>query len=272
MNKTLNVVAMLILCSVCSGAFGDSPKSPAVPKDETRFAEEFLTQLRKKNYPYVKSLLGEDLSREMSDDELDKIADYFRKGDLISTEFIGSKARTWKGVLHKGYSFEYRFTDGWNLASVVITKKGDEIQVSGMHVYQTPATRSEINSFSLSGKSARHYGILALAVGAPIFILITLVYCIKTPIKKGKWLWVIFILVGIGAIRINWTTGDCAFNLVNVQLLGAGIVTVGANAPWVLTASFPLGAVMFWCKRRKLIESAVADQPMPQTPDGAGDP
>ena len=263
---------MLIVCGMCSGALGDLYESSLVPKDEARFAEEYLAQLRKKNYTYVKSVLGKKLSAQANDEGLDKLVGYFRKGELISTELIGSQVREFPVAWQGAFTFEYQFTDGWNLASAVLMKDGDKIQVAGLSVYQTRGSQKEMNRFTISGKSTMQYVVLTLSLAVPIFILITLVYCIKTPIKKRKWLWVIFILVGVGAFRINWTTGAYAFQIMNVQLLGAGILAAGEYAPWIIKASFPLGAIVFWCKRRKLIEPAIANQRMHQTPDGAGDP
>ena len=37
--------------------------------------------------------------------------------------------------------------------------------------------------------------------------LYALVLCIRTRNVKSKWLWILFILVGFGAVQANWTTG-----------------------------------------------------------------
>ncbi len=87
----------------------------------------------------------------------------------------------------------------------------------------------------------------------PLFILATLVECVRTPIPRRKWLWVLFILLGFGSIQLNWTTADYAIQAFHVNLLGAGAVASGRYAPWVLSFGIPLGAITFWSRRKEFL-------------------
>lgn len=131
--------------------------------------------------------------------------------------------------------------------------------VIGFNIYRTEASQKELNKFKLADKSALHYIILLLSCIVSIFILVSLVYCIKTPIQKRKWLWVLFILGGIGAISINWSTGEFGFKIIQYQFFGATAIASSEYAPWIITASFPLGAIVFWFKRKSFIEQGKAN-------------
>jgi hypothetical protein len=69
---------------------------------------------------------------------------------------------------------------------------------------------------------------------------------------KKKWLWLIFIVVGIGKLFVNWTTGQVFFTPLAIQLPPAG-----ANAqlygPWLVYVSIPLGAIIFLIMRKRFV-------------------
>ena len=126
-------------------------------------------------------------------------------------------------------------------------------EIFGMHVYN-PMDRplEEINRFSLEGKGTVHYLFLFACLAVPFFILFTLVVAIRTRFNKRKWAWILFILVGFVQFSINWTTGQIGVKPLSFQLFGAGALSASVFAPWILSVSLPIGAVLFWIKREGL--------------------
>ena len=239
-----------------------------VPKEEAKMAEDYLTKLREKDFEYIKSKLSDELKPQVTDALLIQLADYFKDGELLSTEIIGSQVNVFNGVWQGNFSFEYHFSGGWNLANAAFRKMGDKYEVIGLNVYQTEMSQKEFHAFNLYNKSLLHYLVLVMAFAVPAFILISTYFCIRTPIPKRKWLWVIFILLGVSAIQINWTTGQYAIQLISVHLLGATAGAASPHAPWVISASLPLGAILFWFKRKRFIQlSKEANNSF--NPDGA---
>ncbi len=228
-----------------------------IPEEESKWAEEYLEKLRERDFEYVKDKLSDEIRSQVTDELLVKMADYFRSGELVSTEIIGSQVHVFNGVWQGNFSFEYHFSNGWNLGNAVLRKIDGKYEVIGINVYQTEMSQKEIHAFNLSNKSILHYIILVLAVLVPIFIIVSTVVCIRTPIPKRKWLWVVFVLLGVSAIQINWTTGQYAIQLVNVNLLGSAAASISPHAAWVISASIPLGAIMFWFKRKKFLELSI---------------
>jgi len=227
-----------------------------IPKEESSFAEDYLSKLRSRDFTYVKSILSPEIEVQVTDELLEEMAAYFKQGEPLSVKIVGSQVNVFNGQWTGNFTFEYEFESGWNLANTALKKTDGGYQVIGLNVYQTEASQQELNAFGLSSKSGIQYFVLFAAVLVPLFILFTLIVCVRTPIERKKWLWIIFILLGFGAVQVNWTNGAYAFQLLSVHLFGASATAAGLAAPWIISASFPLGAIVFWLRRKTLIERA----------------
>lgn len=262
-----NIVTILAITAFPLFANADLSENVLVPKEESAFAKDYLEKIREKDFHYVMNHIDPELVDQIDDQKLNEVSDYFPSGDLISTELIGSQVNTFNSTWQGNFSFEYQFKDGWALANVVM-KRVETLPttVIGFNVYRTEGSQKILNKFVLTGKSILHYVVLLMACVVPIFILVTLVFCIKTPIDKRKWLWVLFVQGGIGTISVNWTTGAYDFKIIQFQLFGAGAVAASEYAPWIITAGFPLGAIIFWFKRKSFIEQGKANKASHATP------
>ena len=86
------------------------------------------------------------------------------------------------------------------------------------------------------------YAILCAAIGAALISLYALVLCIRTKLPGRKWPWVVFILLGIGKVWVNWKTGEQGVTPLSVQLFSASSFSA---MYWIVSASVPLGALAF---------------------------
>jgi len=154
------------------------------------------------------------------------------------------------------YRVTHQFRSGprWIVVNVTWRENPNLPRVlTGIQV--TPLDRSlqEINAFSLRRvRPARYYVVLAAAILVPLFILVTLIVCLRTKFPRRKWLWIVFILVGFGQYSFNWTNGSTGWNVLHLQLFGAGAAAASMYAPWIISVSLPVGAVAFWIKRRRM--------------------
>ncbi|MFA4892225.1 hypothetical protein [Brevundimonas sp.] len=97
--------------------------------------------------------------------------------------------------------------------------------------------------FTLVGKSAAHYLILA---GAALSAILCLGSAAFAGVRK-RWGWMILNLFGIGQFTLNWTTGAVGFQAIYIALFGAGFLKgTGPADPWVIMAAFPIPAILFW--------------------------
>lgn len=259
MKYFLALIAALLVAS-CSY---EDMKELIVPKEESSFARQYLDQLRLKNYEYVTSQMHPELLVKVTTEELDKLADYFPDGDPISTELMGSNVKMFNDVWSANFSFESQFNDSWTVSSVSMTKEGEKVLVTSINVYRTNESQKIINSFSKVEVSASKLLVLALTFITPIFMLVTCVFVRRTPIEK-KLRWYLLSFVGVGTVAMNWTTGEIGTKIATIKLLGFSAGAGSEFAPVILVFTVPVGAIVFWFKRKKLIEQSLANKASPQ--------
>jgi hypothetical protein len=252
-SKTVRMASVVALVLLLFGCDHSSLRDSLIPKAESEAAKETLARLRGGDLEYIKERLHPDVSRQASDEKLRELAEYFPRGEPISTTLIGSQVHTMNSLWQGNFSFEYEFQDGWALANAVLQRSDDDLRIVGLSVYRTDASQKEINRFTLAQKSPIHYVVFTLAIVVPLFILVTFVFCIRTPIRRKKWLWMFFVLLGVGSLQLNWTTGEYAIQLMSFNLVGAGAMASGPYGPWIFSIGVPLGAILFWARREKLI-------------------
>jgi fatty acid hydroxylase family protein len=177
-------------------------------------------------------------------------SDTFR-AELNRNEFSGNKGSS----VTTAVTFEYEFSGKWLQASVVLQDKGNGIHIAGINVIPLPNSLENTYKFTLNDKPAINYIFLAATCIVPIFILVALIVCIRTPIPRKKWLWVIFILFGFMSVHLNWTDSTVNINPLYFNIFGAGFMRSSPYSPVILTVSFPLGAILFFLKRRKWIST-----------------
>ena len=251
-SMTARMVSVVALALMLFGCDYSNSRGSLVPSAEAEVAKEILVRLRAGDFEYIQERLHAGVRNDVSDDKLRELAGYFPSGEPMSTTLIGSQVHLMNSVWHGNFTFEYEFQDGWALANAILQRSDNELRVLGVGVYQTEASQKEINRFTLAQKSLIHYVVFTLAVVVPLFILVTLVVCIRTPIQRKKWLWAVFVLLGVGSLNLNWTTGEYAVQLMSFNLFGATAMASGPYGPWVLSIGIPLGAIVFWVRREAL--------------------
>ena len=224
------------------------------PKEETAIAGEFMSQFEEQDFDFFQKNIHSKLKEKVTTQKLEHAHSYFRKGKYISRKLIGYRGHILNGNWSGTFAYEYQFSDGWNVVNIALTKEDNEFKVTSVHVTQTENSQRALNAFTFKNKSIIHYLIFIFAILVPIFILVTLVACIRTPVPKRKWLWVLFILVGFITTKLNWTTGQIYINPLSFQFFGAGFV--GGHGPWILSVAIPLGATIFWFKRKAWLGKA----------------
>ena len=242
---------------ICLLIFGCSPRAfikKLTPPEDDKLARELISNLRKNNLDFVISNFDEGKLGENPKEILSKLHEYIDKQEPKNIELIGCNIFSSSNKRRSNLTYQIEFPDSWYTANIVIDTVGDSKKAFGFHIYKIPDSLERLNSFSFKNKRIKNYLILLFTLLVPLFIIISLVLCIKSKIKK-KWLWILFILFGIGKLGINWTTGQILFNplSINIQLLGSACFKAGMYAPWIISTSFPLGAIIFLIKRKKLL-------------------
>lgn len=225
------------------------------PDDDEVLAMKCLTALRARDFETVIGQLDPQVVKPGIESKMLPVADMLAQEEPVSVELVGCRIFSTPDKRRSHLTYQYHFTNAWILATITIDTVGENKKVFAVSVNPIPKSLGELNAFTLVGKSIRYYVLLSLAVIIPVFIIWTIILCARTKIRK-KWLWIIFILIGITKLNLNWTTGQMGFQPIAFQIPSMGMMKMGPYAPWILTVSFPLGAILFLIKRRKLQSKA----------------
>ena len=228
-----------------------------LPEQEIKFSKNYFELLKNKNFEEALKPLNKKLKEKNETKKLlTKIAELFPKEKAKKIDLVGSSTfilnTNDKKIWSANITFQYAYDNLWLINNILLSRINDgKIIVNGVNVTPLHNSLENINKFSFLNKPFLNYLILFLAVLIPIFIIYTFIIFIRTPIKKHKWLWGFFILIGIIKFTLNWTTGYLHINLLSLNLLGSGFFYGNKFSPVFISIGLPIGAILFWLKKRK---------------------
>jgi len=245
--RFLCVLAGLLVASCDQQAMIDKFAS----SEDKEFASSQIQALMMRDYASIEKLADPSISGPVLHQSLEEMAELLPPGNPTSVKLVGAHTVKSGGQTQANLTYEYEFPGKWFLINVATRKAGYGTSIVGFRVQPAVQSLEDQNRFTIAGKSAIQYLVLVLAVVVPLITLYALVQCIRTPFAGRKWPWVLFILVGVGALAVNWSTGEWAIDLLRVQLLGASAVAP-LYGPLTVTVSLPLGALVFLARRKSL--------------------
>jgi hypothetical protein len=230
------------------------------PPEAESVARGYVDLLRQGKFDQIEHDLDSSVTDSNVRDTFAKMAAIFPAENPVSVKVVG--AHTFRGQDYSttDITLEYQFPSKWLLASVMTRRKDDVSTVVGFHVNPLSDSLENLNRFTLVGKSAAQYLILTLAIGSLLFSLYVLVLCIRTTNVKMKWLRMLFILVGVGKLVVNWGTGQWTYQLFAFQI-PCFMMTRPLYGSWTIGAYLPLGAILFLSHRWKMKASGELIEP-----------
>jgi len=257
-------VLVLIIFSGCNPNTEKMVKLFTPPEDEAK-ATNYISLLRQGRFEDIQKDMDASITGADTHATLVNMAALIPAQNSVSVKVVGANSLYSQEGSKVNLTFEYQFPTNWLLISVALQKKDGVSTIYGFHVRPIPDSLENYNRFTLVGKSIFQYAVLIASILIPIFTLYVLVVCIRTKMKKKKWLWIIFILLGVGKITIDWTTGQWQLGFFQFQLFGASAFAHPFGA-WLISVSVPLGAILFLRKRKKFtasIEAVISEIPTP---------
>lgn len=260
----MTVFARAVLVLLCLGLASCNEQKlieKFTPPAEAAVAKSTLDDLRHGKLDTIESRLAPKLQGDPTvDATLRKLTAYFPAGEPQSMTALGAYTNSFNGVKHVRLSYQYQFASAWVQASVAMVEDHGTILIEGVHVNRTAQSLQQTNAFTTQGKNPGFLLAMALACLLPLFSLFAFVVCLRTPMRRRKWLWAIFTLIGVATFHLNWTTGAFDVQLISAQLFSASL-TQPMGGAWILGLSFPLGAVIFLLRRRELMKLPASATP-----------
>ena len=253
--SSIFIISFLVLMGACA------PKSIEDFADEanTKIATKYIQFLFDENYDAIISDLDPMIKKGNEKDIFSKMRSLIPSSPPASVNLTGYTSHKFYDIANINVTYQYEYEDKWLLINVAFRKLFEkDIEIKGFRITPLSQSLQEFNKFTFKGKGFLHYIFLLLCISNPIFIVISLIVCIRTRLKSKKWLWIIFILIGTGKFSLNWTTGQIGVQFLSIQLLGSGAVSASSYAPWIIMFSLPVGAFLFWFCRSdiRIIETS----------------
>jgi hypothetical protein len=260
------VLAPLLFVLVAACSISQARMDAMVPDDEDAFARAHIQALPSGNTRMVEDALDPSLRRPEVMAELPKMVKVVAGRRIEAMKVIGYQGMNLNGTQRRSITYQLDLADGWAVAHVASRTEDGRRIIDGISVTQIPEPLERTHAFRLGDKSATHYLFLGLVALIPLLMLYAVVLVFRVRPRR-RWLWVLACIWGVGQWSLNWTTGDIWALPVNLQLLGAAAIRASMYAPWVLSLSFPIGAIyVIWRYHRG------GWQPVPgdDAPRGAG--
>jgi hypothetical protein len=211
----ITAIAALLLATV--GCDQRAAFDRLVPKDDVAFASSIFDAVRTRDFGTVEEHLDRSVRNAATRLQLERMSAFLGGEMPRDARVIGAFTNIVNGTItYVSLTLEYRLSQGWLLASMNLHRTGNERTIDAMNVHPTNDSQEHLNRFTFSGKGPGNYVILVSATSVLVFIVGTLLVLWKTRVPRRKWLWAIFVAIGIGQFTVNWTTGQVAIQPLQV--------------------------------------------------------
>jgi len=243
MNRLLLSLLLIFGLTAC-----DRTAEVATSPEDAAAARQYIELLRTGQFDQIVKDADPALSAIDVRAQLVKMAEQFPAEEPTSIKILRARITQVSTDLSRNdMAFEYLFPSAPVLVSIALHKRGAGTTVAAFSALRIP---EHFNDFTLSGRNALQYTVLALAVLVPLFTLYALVVCLRTKLPSTtvwhRWAWVLAIVFSLGRFSIDWMTGVWTFQPVSLLLFGVGAMrSLNGYGPWVLTIGLPVGAAAF---------------------------
>src|ERR1700761_9402733 len=219
MMRNWIVAGTLLLVLSLAGCNNQKIMSLFVPTEQDKAAQAYLDDIRRGEFALVEDALDPALKPKLTADLMKQLQSLLAAEPIKSRTIVGSHVYKFPQFTKYDLAYEFALRTHWLLAQMVLQAANGRQTITGIHLTPMAQSLEQLNAFTLS-KGVASLIFLGLAILVPIFVVWTAIVCWRTPIPRRKWLWRIFVLVGIMAINLNWTSGIFQFLPVQLQLLG----------------------------------------------------
>jgi len=252
-----NALCALVALLITAGCTQEDLLEKIASPEDRKNATECLDQLRAGDIAAIEARIDPSLKAPDLHATLQKIADILPDGKPDSVTLVGANVNTNSDERTANLTYQFGYGERWFLANCALKKTGNTQTIIGISA-QSSEKALQKAKFDLRGKSPKHYAILVAGIVFVLISLFALITCIMERGLRRKWAWILFIILGIGDLTLNWATGETTLSVATVQLFSASAVSEMYGA-WMISVGLPLGAV-WYLVRRFLLNHRPADR------------
>ncbi|HEX6395978.1 MAG TPA: hypothetical protein VFZ95_01015 [Steroidobacteraceae bacterium] len=238
--------AALICLAGCNAE--DMVKKVASDEDQ-QGATQCIDALHKKRFDAIEAHLDPQLRSPETRPTLEHMAAMLPPGEPDAVKLVGANINvSSQGARTADLIYQYTFGKRYFMVNCGTRTEEEKRSIVALNVKELEFPIEQQAGFGLANKTPGQYGILVAAVLFLALTLTALITCIMDKRLPRKWLWILFIIVGIGKLSINWNSGTWDFSPVNILLFSVSAVSRG-YAGWVLSIALPVGAAVYLARR-----------------------
>ena len=244
MLRALLALAATLVLTQLSGCDAQQTIEKFATAPDRKRAVELIEMMRAGKLDELAPKFSPSLQSPELRPTLEKMSAMMPPGEPRQRTLIGAYTNYTNGVRSTNLTYQYDFGDRWFVVNCAYNESGPDAGIIGMVINPLAGPLKAQPEFGLRGKTPLHYGVLVAAVLALALVLVALIRCIRERDLPKKWLWVLFILVGVAQFSIDWTTGQWQFNYFWVLLFSASAVFQPYGS-WVVSVGLPAGALVY---------------------------
>jgi hypothetical protein len=256
MKKSVAAIIAVFLCVFILSGCVESVKTP----EQDKLMEDIFNSIENEDYDTAKELMSGLISESDLDNALPQIAGYV-KGTIKEYKKIGYYYHVSLNNDEKinTQTFTYNVKtdyDNYIIEMVLLQKGESDWSVYGYNV--TKASESTAVSGSVIDFSNFDFFqllLLLFSAGCLALIIVAIVKCAKSPIRR-KALWIVLII--LLQVGFSIAQSPSRFDISTMLFLGMSSLYKYTNGGYALSVIIPLGAVLFLCLKKRLINSAEA--------------
>lgn len=245
------LLLLVIALFYCSSTNAIEPK-----KSIDDYAKNFITKIQLGKVDSAVACIDSEFQNSSAKELLQNISNEIRYKELKTITVLGYQEQTiWSTDENKNIyriNYEYNYNNLFYIFEIVISNQNDRLSVAGFNANIAKTSTSETIY-----PSSPIFGVLhicfILLIGLIIgFIIYTIIDILKSKLKR-KWCWVLLSLLGFCALSLNWATADISFKFFTIKLFSFSFTQMDISSPWLLDVSIPLGAIIYWIKKPRII-------------------
>jgi hypothetical protein len=148
---------------------------------------------------------------------------------------------------------------GWALIEATTQTRAGQTRLAGLYVQKVESEPRHLNEFRLMNAGVAAWAMLGGMIAAVAITIAALVRIWRSGLFGRRWLWTIGTLIGVTTLKMDWSTGEFAFQPVAFQIFSASALKQPVYAPWILGVSLPLVALIALIRREGRREDVSAE-------------
>ncbi|HEY1467742.1 MAG TPA: hypothetical protein VGF61_01770 [Candidatus Acidoferrum sp.] len=185
MTRALFIVSVAF-CAFLIGCDEAALMKKYAPLQDEPIARRYLDLLMQGNVNQIEIDIDPSVAGQNMNETLTKMADMLPAETPRSIKVVSVHTSKQEGYSRTDITYECEFQSRWYLVGLALKRNANISTVLGLSVSPTSDSLENLNKFTLVGKSAFQYLVLALAIFSLLFSFYVFILCLRTSVLSHK--------------------------------------------------------------------------------------